>query len=89
MAKRRRFSQPPSSKEGHAFRDAMHHSQLVIEEVGTDCENALEDLLTAKGALEEGLATGGTTRLASSAKRSVDSAERRFAAGCICPRRRR
>jgi len=84
---RRRYAAIGAEKETHALRDAIHHAGLVHEEAGRQCPDALEDLLTAKGALEEGLAyasgvNGG--RLGATARRAVRSAAHRFTTRCLC-----
>lgn len=89
MAKRRRHYRGAMDepKKTHALRDAIHHAGLVHEESDQSCPDALEDLLTAKGALEEGLAHAGGVnggRLGATARRAVRSAAHRFEAKCLC-----
>jgi hypothetical protein len=87
--RRRRFGAPEAihrEKADHAFRDAIHHAGLVHEEENS-CHDALEDLLIAKGAEEEGTAHAGGAdggRLGRTARRAVYSAERKFATRCLC-----
>lgn len=93
MAKRRRhrrFGSPPEthkSKASHAFLDARHHAGLSSRSSSENCRAALRELLTAKGALEEGLAhveSGGNHEVAAqAAKSSVVHAEKKFTDRCL------
>ena len=90
-SKARRFGSPTSAhreKAAHAFMDASHHAAEARKAtISGHCGGALDQLLTARGALEEGRAheeseeRGG--RGGGRAERTVEKATGEFADRCI------
>ena len=95
-SRRRHLGSEPElhrNKAHHAFEDSAHHASLSRMAAGKGrCAAALEELVTAAGALEEGRAhaesDGGPahSRWETAARRAVAGAEDAVSRSCFCKR---
>lgn len=81
-----------ADKAEHAFMDAGHHARLASRSAYEGrCKDAYRELLTAKGALEEGKAHaesgGGHLLKLNDASKTVERTETRVLNSCIAPSR--